>query len=194
MHVTPLAISALAVFTEGPRHAYDVYATLRQRKEDRLVKISAGTLYHTVNRLAEDGMLEEVGTETAGNRPERTVFKITAAGRTWLNEQVRAMVREPVAEHPRFPVAIAELHNLPAAEAIDLLHERIPALDAEVAFLQSLHQTMRDRGVPERFGLENDLLITMTTAERDWCRRTAERLTTGELDWTAAHAHTKDLP
>ncbi|AHD23593.1 hypothetical protein Y013_03505 [Rhodococcus pyridinivorans SB3094] len=57
---------------------------LLRRREDNLIKLRPSSLYHTVSRLAESGLIRQEGTERAGNRPERTTYSITeAAIRTW---------------------------------------------------------------------------------------------------------------
>ena len=40
--LTPLAVAALALLAEGPTHPYEMYQTLVQRSEDRLVKVRPG--------------------------------------------------------------------------------------------------------------------------------------------------------
>ena len=42
--LTPLALSALSVLREGPRHPYDIFAMMKHRHEDRVVKLRASCL------------------------------------------------------------------------------------------------------------------------------------------------------
>ena len=48
--LTPLQFAALAIYAEQPRHPYEVFQEMLKRREDRLVKVRPGTLYHAVNR------------------------------------------------------------------------------------------------------------------------------------------------
>lgn len=190
MQLNPLAIAALAIFAEQPRHPYDVYATMRARREEQTVKLSAGTLYHTINRLAEAGLLTELGTECPGNRPERTVYRITAEGRRRLDDRVRELLREPVQEYPQFPVAVGEMHNLPADEAAAMLRERTIALDSRLETLDAVLELLERRDVPRRYWLDLDLVRNSTSAERDWCSRTAQIIADGAIDWSTPPIHT----
>ncbi|OYO12899.1 transcriptional regulator [Enemella evansiae] len=190
VQLNPLAIAALAIFAEQPRHPYDVYATMRARREEQTVKLSAGTLYHTINRLAEAGLLAELGTESAGNRPERTVYRITAEGRHRLDERIRELLREPVQEYPQFPVAVGEMHNLPADEAAMMLQERTVALDSRLETMDLVAGLLDERALPRRFWLDLDLIRHSTGAERDWCARTAAAIAAGEIDWTTLPTRT----
>lgn len=88
--LTPLAIAVLALLNEGRMHAYEMYQVLLKRRNDRLVKVRPGSLYHTVERLAGQELVEATGTERAGNRPERTTYEITPAGQQALVARVEA--------------------------------------------------------------------------------------------------------
>ncbi|MGY4719331.1 PadR family transcriptional regulator [Naumannella huperziae] len=182
--LTPLALAALSIFAERPRHAYDVYQTMLTRREDRNVKLRPGSLYHAINRMVAGGLLAEVGTDRDGGRPERTTYKITPAGRERLAAQLRTMISTPVYEYPAFPVAVGELHNLPADEAVALLRARVGVLEAELDYHDAGDAWMRRAGLPERLWLDNHYIRVMHTAERDWCAALADRIAAGELDWT----------
>jgi hypothetical protein len=70
LRLTPVAVLVLALLREGDMHPYEMMRLFRQRREDRLVAITNGTLYHTVGRLERAGLLAEVGIEEAGVAPQ----------------------------------------------------------------------------------------------------------------------------
>lgn len=86
--LTPLAMAALALLAERPMHPYEMYQTLIHRSEDRIVKVRPGSLYHTVARMADQGLARVTGTEREGNRPERTTYEITERGHLALAERI----------------------------------------------------------------------------------------------------------
>lgn len=183
MPLTPLQLCALAILHEGPSHPYEVYQLMLQRREDRVVKVRPGTLYHAIGRLADDGLLESCGTDRCGNRPERTTYRITEAGRAALRATVDDWVSRPVYEYPRFPCAVAELHELPAERAVDLLTVRAERLEAEHALLTGALAYVAERGLPERFTLDLDYQATVLLAETRWLRALAGRITAGAVSW-----------
>ncbi len=183
--LTALAITALATLAEEPRHPYEVFSILRSRREDRTVKLTAGTLYHAIDRLARDGLLEAVGTQREGNRPERTTYSITAAGREALERQVREMLALPAREYPQFPVAVAEASHLPAGEVRELLLARVHILESEIAELDTDIAHLRERALPHRFWLDVDYLRNFHCFERSWCLQRIVELDAGELDWNS---------
>ncbi|MGW5323905.1 PadR family transcriptional regulator [Rhodococcus pyridinivorans] len=78
---------------------------LLRRREDNLIKLRPSSLYHTVSRLAESGLIRQEGTERAGNRPERTTYSITEAGAATVRARLAEIIRRPVGGIRSFPSA-----------------------------------------------------------------------------------------
>jgi DNA-binding PadR family transcriptional regulator len=81
----PLPASSLYIvlaLLDGERHGY---ALMRRVEElsDGAVRMGAGTLYGTINRLVNDGLIVETTDRVARDLPERRrYYELTAAGRT----------------------------------------------------------------------------------------------------------------
>lgn len=163
--LTPLAVAALALLAEGPTHPYEMYQTLLQRSEDRLVKVRPGSLYHTVDRLAKQNLVRATGTEREGNRPERTTYEITDEGTYALGERVAEIVATPVNEYPEFPLGLGEAHNLPVETVIALLRKRVGLLRADILVLDQAIQTIRAKRLPAKYWM--DVRYLRATAEAD---------------------------
>ncbi|MEC3916636.1 PadR family transcriptional regulator [Nocardia sp. CDC160] len=181
--LTPLAIAVLALLEEGPMHPYEMYQVLLHRHEDELVKIKPGSLYHTVARLAEQELVVAEGTDRAGNRPERTIYRIKSAGREALRARVAELLRQPVNEYPIFPVALAEAHNLPVDDVVALVRERVTWIESRIAELDALRGMVSARQVPRRFWIEIDYVRAVQAAEVAWLHGFIAELTSGELAW-----------
>lgn len=183
VELTPLGISVLALLDEAPMHPYEMYQLLRKRRIDRIVKVRPGSLYHTVERLARQELVEATGTERAGNRPERTTYAITLEGQRMLKRRVAELIETVMYEYPIFPVALGEAHNLSRTDAIARLSRRADDLDAQIADTAQEVDAARSRNVDEAFMLAADYLRVMLAAERDWLRTTIDRLETKDLPW-----------
>ncbi len=181
--LTPLGIAVLALLREGPMHPYEMYQLLLERREDFLIKVRPGSLYHTVDRFAEQELVKIVGTERDGGRPERTTYCITPKGTAELSTAVREMLRTPVNEYPQFPVALAEAHNLPREEVIELLSERVALIDTTISEIAHALKIPRARDVPEAFWLEGEYVAEIHKTEARLLRRLITRLETNELAW-----------
>ncbi|BDZ45265.1 PadR family transcriptional regulator [Naasia aerilata] len=181
--LSPLAVAALALLVEGPMHPYEMYQEMLKRKDDRLVKVRPGSLYHTIDRLARHGMAEVAGTDRGGNRPERTTYRVTDEGRSALQRRLTAMLRERAEEYPEFPLALSQAHNLPAEEAVRLLETRIAAMRESLDALGLSAQHVEARDIPEKYWIEVGYQRAVLRAELDWLEHLLERITTGRLDW-----------
>lgn len=180
--LTPLAIVILGLLSERPMHPYEMYQLASARRGDQLIKIKPGSLYHTVGRLEQQKLLASIGTDREGNRPERTTYEITASGRTALVHQLREMLAVPVREYPRLPLALAEMHNLPADEAVQMLCIRIGHLDASIAEFEQRRDALANEH-PRIFTVGVDYVHAITVAERAWLSELVADIESGELPW-----------
>ncbi|SFR91923.1 transcriptional regulator, PadR family [Agromyces sp. CF514] len=185
--LTPLAVSALALLVEAPMHPYEMYQLMLQRREDRVVKVNAGSLYRAVERLERDGLIAESTTEREGNRPERTVYAITEAGRRAFLDTVEEMLGHHVNEFPEFPLAIGEAHNLPADRVVELLRAREEQVATAISLLDDGLARIAAKQLPKRYVLNVHYSRAMLETELGWLTQTIDELTTGSLDWSSPH-------
>lgn len=180
--LTPLAVMVLALLREGEMHPYEMMRLIERRREERLVRLQKGTLYHTVGRLERDGLVSEVGIDRAGNRPERTTYALTPDGDRAVEAWIRAEL--PRVDHPaEFRVALAEAHNLERAEVVALLDTRRELL---VGALERIRDRLDDgaaRAVPVQFLVEADRERALLQSEIAWQDALCARLRTGDLAW-----------
>ncbi|MET0726039.1 MAG: PadR family transcriptional regulator [Leifsonia sp.] len=183
--LTPLGLAALALLAERAMHPYEMYQTLVHRREDRNVKVRPGSLYHAVDKLAKAGLVEAVGVDRAGNRPERTSYAITDAGRQALESRIASMLATPAEEYPAFRHAIAEAHNLPAEEVAALLRSRLGILNDQLLDLETGRSRIAAKGIPDRFWLDLSYQITLLRADMAWLEENLARIEDGRTSWTA---------
>jgi DNA-binding PadR family transcriptional regulator len=181
--LTPLAISVLALLEERPMHAYEMYQLLVKRHTHWLVKVRPGSLYHTVERLERQSYVRAVGTERAGNRPERTTYEITPEGSDALIRRVESGIEEYVHEYPLFPVVLSEAHNLDADDAVLRFRSRIVDLERWLTEIDQALAGAQERQVPEVYWMGGDYIRTQLAAERDWLVATIDRIESKDLQW-----------
>jgi DNA-binding PadR family transcriptional regulator len=93
--VSPLALSILELLDERPMHPYELASTMRERHHDEFIRLNFGSLYHTVDSLERSGWIESVEREKEGRRPERTIYRLTDAGKDVLLRTVADIVAQP---------------------------------------------------------------------------------------------------
>jgi DNA-binding PadR family transcriptional regulator len=171
--LTSLGVSVLALLRERPMHGYEMFQTLVQRHVDRIVKVRPGSLYHVVDRLAEEKLIRRAATARDGKRPERAIYEITDAGAETLAERVCQLISTPVDEFPQFVVALAGVDTLGDDSAANAVDDRVGALEARVAEIMAL----RGAGVtPDGHLVALDYLLATMQAELAWLRKFASSL------------------
>jgi DNA-binding PadR family transcriptional regulator len=187
--LTPLGVAALALLMERPMHPYEMYQTLVQRSEDRVVKVRPGSLYHTVDRLAGQGLVRATGTEREGNRPERTTYEITEHGGLALSERVTEILATPINEYPEFPLALGESHNLPVETVIQLLRNRVSLLRADLGLMDAGIRALEAKKLPRRYWINVQYTRTLREVEVTWLESLIDDLESGELSWSEEKHH-----
>ncbi|AJT40831.1 PadR family transcriptional regulator [Psychromicrobium lacuslunae] len=182
--ITPLGAAVLALLVERSMHPYEMYQTLIERREDRLMKIRPGSLYHAVDRLLTQGLISQEGTEREGNRPERTNYSIESNGYQALREHLSGLLREVKNEYPDFRRGVAEAHNLSKEEVVELLSERAAALVEEIEDLQENSAGLVSLGLQRALWLDIGYDLEVMQAQLNWVRRTIDELKSDELPWT----------
>lgn len=181
--LTPLALTVLRMLCDGPMHPYEMQQLIRDHHYDTAVKVTHGSLYHSVERLAAAGLIEQVETSRAGRRPERTVYAVTAAGRDAAHMRLAELLARPTDEFPLFGTALAFINLLPEAEVARQLRKRAVGLTALLAGRRTINETLRGRGI-ERYKLvDQEWSIAQAKAELDFVETLAGDLESGRLTW-----------
>src|SRR6478735_1740130 len=131
-----LGLAVLAVLAERPMHRYEMASVIRSRGKDRQLAVKWGSLYTVVDNLARHGFIAVVGTDRAGARPERTIYRITEPGVAELQDWVRELVAVPAGDADPFVAGLSVLAALSPGEAVELLERRAEALTAMIAALR----------------------------------------------------------
>ncbi|MET7473930.1 PadR family transcriptional regulator [Streptomyces sp. NPDC005648] len=192
----PLALAVLVTLWQKPMHPYEIAQTLRRQGKDSSTKIKYGSLYTVVRNLEKHGFVEVADVEQQGNRPERTVYRVTEAGREETTEWMSDLLAEPAKEFPIFETALSLIGVVHPDDVVRLLAERVKALDVQAAgargALEKLYET-----VPRLFLVEVEYQLHMTEAQAEWVRGFLEEIRKGSLPgvdgWRHLH-ETGELP
>jgi DNA-binding PadR family transcriptional regulator len=165
----PLALAVMVLLTEKPMHPYEIAQTLRRRGKDTSLKINFGSLYTVVQNLEKHGFVEVAEVQRQGNRPERTLYGITDAGREEATEWLSDLLAVPAQEYPIFEAALSLMGVLHPDEVARLLGERLNMLEVQAASLrgglEKLYETL-----PRLFLIESEYKLHMIEAEAAWVR------------------------
>jgi DNA-binding PadR family transcriptional regulator len=194
----PLALAVLISLYERPMHPYEVATVLRQRHKHESVRLNYGSLYAVVESLQRRGLIEPVETARAGRLPERTVYRLTDAGRVETHDWLTELLATPVKEYPAFEAALSFLPALPPDDVAGLLRERAVALELELAQSDASVELAEKQGLPRLFWVENEYRDELRRTELAYVRRLVADIEAGTLAgidwWRAIHRGDPDVP
>src|SRR5579871_5171285 len=104
-------------------HGYEIKEVAQLWGVERWAHIGFGSIYHALGKLQDESLIEERGIDQEGHRPPRTVFRITAEGKTAFLALLRDTCRQADPEGRDIDMALAFIHYLPSGERQDLLKE-----------------------------------------------------------------------
>jgi DNA-binding PadR family transcriptional regulator len=177
----PLALAALACLFERPMHPYEMATTMRERGKDQSIKLNYGSLYTVVEALQQHGLIVAQETEREGRRPERTVYRLTDAGRMELIDWVSELLSRPAKEYTRFEAGLSLAGVLPPEDILALLAQRCVNLELEISQMRALLRLMEERGLRRIFVIENEYALAMREAELAWTLNLVEEIKSGKL-------------
>jgi DNA-binding PadR family transcriptional regulator len=94
--LSPAALHILLCLAGEPRHGYGIMQDVA-RQSNGQYKLGPGTLYDNLQKLMNQGLVEEVRRKIADDDPRRRYYGLTALGRSVLEadvERLKNVVRE----------------------------------------------------------------------------------------------------
>ncbi|GAA3539855.1 PadR family transcriptional regulator [Amycolatopsis ultiminotia] len=191
--LTALGVAVLEMLHEKPMHPYEMAQLMRERYVDDRVKLKAGSLYHTVERLLRNGFVEVTETQRDGRRPERTVYAMTPAGKDAFVQRARQMLGDVAPEYPELLSGLAAIDDLGHETSLLELEHRITRLRAAVAADEVILGRLRTDGTPEAYWLDVRYAAAHREFELAWVRRLHADLSSGRIPFPSDGTPKPDL-
>ncbi|MGX1132211.1 DNA-binding PadR family transcriptional regulator [Streptomyces glaucescens] len=169
-----------AVRQHGRAHGYQVRNDLEYWGAHEWSNAKPGSIYHALKQMEKQGLLHahEVAPSTAGG-PPRTEYEITDLG----VEEYLGMVREALTNYDQKTdiksAAIGFMVDLPRAEAVALLKERIRRIEEWRGAVTEHYVPESGPGRLGHIGEIMHLWLHTADAEADWTRGLIERIEGG---------------
>ncbi|MEV7426100.1 MULTISPECIES: PadR family transcriptional regulator [unclassified Streptomyces] len=169
-----------AVRQRGRAHGYQVRGDLEYWGAHEWSNAKPGSIYHALKQLAKQGLLlaHEVAPSTVGG-PPRTEYELTEAGREEYLRLVRAALTTYDQKMDVLSAGIGAIVDLPRAEAVELLGERVRAIEAWRAEVTE-HYVPEDG--PEQLGHIGEIMnlwVHSADAGAQWTRGLIKRVEGG---------------
>jgi len=114
---------------QGPRHGHRIRRDAEQTNVAAWGGVTVGALYRELREMEQEGLIEAVRTETEGNRPARTIYRINAEGKREL-----AILREQ---------ALTQLRTAPDAVAVALTFGGVGEKGIAIAMLRARRDALQ---------------------------------------------------
>ena len=93
IRITPAFFFLLLTLVDGERHGYAMAREVKERS-DASIRLGPGSLYWSLNRLADVALIEEVPSPTDGNPGERRrYYRLTRLGRRVLERETETLAK-----------------------------------------------------------------------------------------------------
>jgi DNA-binding PadR family transcriptional regulator len=175
-------LAVLALLREGPMHPYRMQSLLRDRREDEVLGLKRGSLYHAINRLSRAALIEPVTVGREGRRPERTTYRLTTTGAHAFLRLLRQRIATPQSEPSEFMGSVSFLVHLAQKDAVTQLELRARALEGQAQALDAVLKHV-GRHVARILLVEREYLLAMHQAELEWVRGLIDEIRSGRLTW-----------
>ena len=92
IRITPTFFFLLLTLVDGARHGYSMAQEVSEHS-DGAIKLGPGSLYWSLGRLADVGLIEEVASNQAANSVDerRRYYQLTDLGRTVLKRETETL-------------------------------------------------------------------------------------------------------
>ncbi|GIP32482.1 PadR family transcriptional regulator [Paenibacillus sp. J2TS4] len=135
-----MKLAILGLLMEKNNHPYEMLQEMKEREMHNYMKIQYGSLYYAIDQLKKDGLIEKVEVTSEGNRPEKTIYRITEEGtkqfQTMLLEQMR---KSPRITHPLF-AALSFAQYGDQAQITEIILMQIQDMEQMVHKMRNLYE------------------------------------------------------
>lgn len=170
----------LGLLRDRALYGYELKQIIEEHMGD-WTSIAFGSIYFALNKLADEGCIEKIATEQEGNRPSRSVYQITAAGRAEFMRLLRAVWGEIERTYFALDIGLFFMDALPLAEVKSYLHQRVATLEAIAQHLDAHQAEQLEQGeAPRLANAIFDHSRAHFQAELAWTRDLLGKIERGE--------------
>ena len=171
----------LGLLHDRPLYGYEIKQIIEEHMGD-WTSIAFGSIYFALDKLADEGFVEKVATEQAGNRPSRSVYQITSPGKEEFLNLLRESWQAVEREYYEIDICLFFLERLSQSEVKGYLHTRLARLEDTLHHLQTHEaEQFQDPKVPPQARAIFDHTRTHIQSEIDWTRELLANMEKGML-------------
>ncbi|MGW0193098.1 PadR family transcriptional regulator [Nonomuraea sp. NPDC003201] len=170
-------ILILGSLLEGPMNGYGVRRRLESMGTEHWANVAFGSIYHGLNKMAEEGLLAVVEAGKGG----KVVYEITEAGRAEFHRLLLQSWYEIKPIIDPFQVALTFMNRLEKQEILDALRSRMLRLRMYVDSYEHMFGAKQRYGAPKHIDENLRLTRAMVQAQLDWVEQAIGQVEADEL-------------
>jgi DNA-binding PadR family transcriptional regulator len=185
-----MRLLVLGLLMEGNKHPYEIRQTIKARNWNESFKLRDGSLYYAVDQLREDGLVEaaEIVPVPGENRPDKTIFRITEAGReAFIKLVYKQFEQSSYPQHPVFK-ALPFVRHCEPDMIISLIEKQITCCEERLARLRMIYE-LKSPFIPGGSSVFVRGCIQFSETELSWLNDMLAEAHSGKLfegpKWTA---------
>jgi len=178
----------LGLLCEKPYHGYEIKQTLKERYMNEWTEIPFGSIYSALKRMTQEGLIRQEGVEKSGNRPSRTVYSITEAGRKEFLKLLREGWQVVNMLPSTLRICVIFMQALQPEEIVGYLERRIQILSNTIQHIQNVKKEVVKKGEPwaaqywtARYVASFDITLCQQTIE--WAQGLLQDIQSGRISW-----------
>lgn len=125
----------LGVLHRGNFHPYEIKRRLENAMVECYIDVDVGTLYYAIRQLEKEGLISAVSQERVARGGMRTVYAISAKGKTEFRDLLHRQFEEEGPVSQTLYGALLFLHLSDLATVEEIVRRRIARLDELIAKL-----------------------------------------------------------
>lgn len=124
MSATRIMVMGVLSRADRPMHGYEIRQVLQEWGAEYWADLAYGSIYFSLAKMTEEGLLTAAGTDTSGKGPARKLYALTEQGRAAFLELLReywGRYKPPV---DRMSIAMTFMDFLPPEEVLNAMRAR----------------------------------------------------------------------
>ncbi|MEF3306988.1 PadR family transcriptional regulator [Paenibacillus sp. GYB003] len=130
----------LGLLMEGDSHPYELRHKMIEREMHRFMKMKEGSLYYAIDQLKKDALIEPVEVVRDANRPEKTIYRITEAGKDNFQKLLLEQMEADAPYHHPMHTALPFVHYGDKSKIADVLRRKLELVERRTEHMKQVYE------------------------------------------------------
>jgi len=159
----------LSLIVEKPRHGYEMEQVIEERGMRQWTEVGFSSIYYLLKKLEKKAFISSQTVIVEGQGPARKVYSATPEGVAACRQATIQALGTPHRCYPPIQLGMANLYQVPAAEALEALKKHRDGLSRRLEHVRDRQASSPT--MPRNVAFMFDHSLTMIEAERQWLNR-----------------------